>query len=339
MFKYINCESFDDSHLYKDIYIEQCNKCGHLYNKLSNVEIKNLSKYYKYEYAPSNLSLEDKVVDRPGSDNPSSIKRYEQIFNSIVGYLNDSNARILDVGCATGGFLRYCETKGYFNTNGIDPIMDYVDKADNENVKFGSVYSIPFRDNSFDVVVLEQVLEHLSNPKLAMKEIKRVLRKGGLCYIGVPDAKRYNDELYFYLIREHIQHFNLNSLNLLAEYTGFELINHNETESDMIGSLKLPNLSVILKLTRTIYCWGIGREFMYRYVNSRLKDLDKEYLILVDDTPHKQKQTFKGMKIHSSDILKEADKDSFLIITANVHKELLKKKALEIGYKGVIINV
>lgn len=334
MFKWIKCESFDDSHLYKDIDIEKCRNCGHLYNQLNTKQLQGLMKYYQEEYAPTNLSSKDKTGDRPGSNNEATIKRYEQLYNFISPYIT-SESRILDVGCAMGGFINFLKDMGHKNVYGIDMIKAYVDEADNENIKQGDVYVIPFEDNSFDIVILDQVLEHLINPKLAMDDIKRVLDKGGLCYIAVPDADRYNDD-YFYLMREHIQHFKDVNLKILAHSTGFEVINYWKTEFDMIGSLKLPYLAVLLKLNGTIYCWGIGREFMYLYPHTRLKYRD---LILIDDTPYKQKQTFKGMKIHSSDILKEADKDSFLIITAKTHLTNLVMKSYKLGYKGQIIDV
>ena len=202
------------------------------------------------------------------------------------------------------------------------------------NVGINDACSLPFEDNSFDVVVLDHVLEHLIDLKSAMKEIKRVLDKGGLCHINVPDAERYND-IYWYIMREHIQHFKLSNLKLLAQNTGFELVSYIKNEFEMLGTLHLPNLSVVLKPRGKIYCWGIGREFMYLYPKTRLKDLD---IILVDDTPKKQRQTFKGMKIYGSDILKDS-KNSFLIIMATGYKDILKKKAKEIGYKGDIIDI
>lgn len=332
--KYINCEGFDDSYLYKDICIHKCRNCDHIFNVLNEREKRNLRKYYEDEYAPSNLSSNDKEGDKPGANNSFNLKRYEQLENFIMPYIK-YDSRVLDVGCAMGGFLEHLGNKGFINLYGIDMIKAYVDKAEDENIKVGNVYSIPFEDNSFDIIILDQVLEHLLKPKLAMKEIRRVLDKGGLCYIGVPDARRYND-IYWYIIREHVQHFNIVGVKLLAHRNEFELINYEQNECDMIGTLKLPNLSVMLKVNSRVYCWGIGREFFYYYPITRLRNLD---LILVDDTPKKQKQTFKGMKIHGSEVLKEADKDSFLIITALTHKEFLQKKAKEIGFKGEIIDV
>lgn len=211
-------------------------------------------------------------------------------------------------------------------------------KKELDNLEKYYQYEHPFTDR-FDkvdnTIILNHFLEHFVELKTLMKIIKTLLNDNGLCKITVPDVDYYNN-IYFYILREHIQHFNFKTLKLLANNSGFEVIKHEKTDSNMVGTLKSTNISIVLKPKGTTYCWGIGREFMYLYPNTRLKDLD---LILIDDTPEKQKLTFKGMKIHSSNILKEASKDSFLIITAIVHKEILKKKALELGYKGEIIDV
>jgi len=50
----------------------------------------------------------------------------------------------------------------------------------------GSAYSLPFNDNSFDLVVCSEVLEHLHEYKDAIKEISRVLRPGGQFLASVP---------------------------------------------------------------------------------------------------------------------------------------------------------
>jgi len=331
LYKFFTCEKFDGSFLYSDITSRKCKNCGHIFNSLSKKEIENLGKYYEEEYAPINLSANDDVTDRPGADNE---QRYEELFDFILPYAK-YEGKILDVGCALGGFIKYCETKGWFNVYGIEPIQAYVDKANMDRIKVGSVYEIPFEDNTFDMLILDQVLEHLNDPHKAFMEMKRVLKEGGFIYISVPNADKYNSD-YFYLMREHIQHYNIVGIKVLAQKFGFELINFEAGETKMIGSLKLPLIRAMLKVTGQIYCWGIGREFMYLYPYTRLKHLN---LILVDDIPAKQEKTFKGMKIHSSEILKEADENSFLIITASVHKETLTKKAKELGFKGEIIDI
>jgi len=99
-----------------------------------------------------------------------------------------------------GGFLDYLHVKGIKSLSGIDPTKKYVNYAKqkgNYTIKLGSAESIPFEDNRFDLLVMDQVLEHLLEPRKAFQEAKRVLVDGGLFCIGVPDASRY-DKTYFF---------------------------------------------------------------------------------------------------------------------------------------------
>lgn len=326
----IRSASFDGSSLYRSIRLMRCEDCRHLFNRLSDSEVEGLARYYEEEYAPINLSG-GAETDRPGSTNPISTARYQELHAFIAPYISES-ARILDIGCAMGGLLTFLRAQGYEYLHGIDPIEAYVERGA-EGVELGDAYAIPFNDDSFDLVVMDQVLEHLMEPRAAMGEVERVLREGGLCYIGVPDAARY-DDVYYYLLREHVQHFTLGSLKRLA--AGFEVIDKMETDPQMIGSLTLPNLSVLLKRRGTTYCWGIGREFMYYYAAGLFGNRD---LVLVDDTLGKRSRTVDGMKIRGSRVLEAASPDSFLAITAMVHEAALRERAGELGYRGTIIEL
>jgi len=78
--------------------------------------------------------------------------------------------RILDAGCGEGVLVEEYLAKGY-SIQGID--LNY----ESEIVKRGDILNMPFKDESFDVVLLLDVFEHLSftdQPK-ALKEIHRVL--------------------------------------------------------------------------------------------------------------------------------------------------------------------
>ena len=50
----------------------------------------------------------------------------------------------------------------------------------------GSAYELPFKDNSFDLIVCSEVLEHLHEYNDAIKEMKRVLKPGGKFFASVP---------------------------------------------------------------------------------------------------------------------------------------------------------
>ncbi len=96
--------------------------------------------------------------------------------------------RVLDLGTGVGGFL-----------DGLAEIADHVHPADNDAVSlrrcaergFPAValadgYRLPFRDASFDLVCLFDVLEHLDDDAAALREVHRVLMPDGLLFLSVP---------------------------------------------------------------------------------------------------------------------------------------------------------
>lgn len=385
----LNCGNLDNSALYQSVKINACTKCGHICNRLSLDEIDGLIKYYNEEYAALNLSSTDKIGDRPGSNNPFTLKRYAQLYSLISSYV-DSESKVLDAGCAMGGFLDYLHKQGLTKLYGIDLIENYVSYAKKKTdyiIKLGSAESIPFDDNSFDLLVLDQVMEHLVEPIQAFREANRVLVEGGLLCIAVPDASRY-DEMYFFdfywfIMREHVQHFDVEHLKLLAEMEGFELVGFSKTETPMMTEkMMLPNLNVIFRLSgetsrlnitencftlkkeieqyiandfkklnkkrsiiddlvvsqKPIYVWGIGREFLYLYEATGLKNCN--IVGLIDANPYKQKKfTVDGKKIKDKSILEKATSNSALIISAIAHTEQIKIELSEIGYCGQIVRV
>jgi ubiquinone/menaquinone biosynthesis C-methylase UbiE len=98
--------------------------------------------------------------------------------------------RVLDVGCGPGNITADLARRVFpGSVTGIDVAEDVVvaaardfPPADDARVEFavGDVYSLDHDDASFDVVYAHQVLQHLSEPVTALREIRRVLRPGGL---------------------------------------------------------------------------------------------------------------------------------------------------------------
>ena len=106
---------------------------------------------------------------------------------------------MLDLGCGEGRHIfGVMEKFPDLKCIGLDPHIESLDKAF-EGLKFlesisntktsflsGSAYSLPFCDDSFDLVVCSEVLEHLHDYKYAIKEINRVLKPGGQFLASVP---------------------------------------------------------------------------------------------------------------------------------------------------------
>ena len=97
---------------------------------------------------------------------------------------------ILDVGCGEGFTLnRLKEHRIGTKLEGLEYSKDAIElgKKTYPDIKItqGSIYELPYRDNSFDLVLCTEVLEHLEEPEKALKELVRVSKK--YLVISVPN--------------------------------------------------------------------------------------------------------------------------------------------------------
>ena len=134
---------------------------------------------------------------------------------------------VLDVGCGEGFTLEQLRQ----NKIGQELVgVDFLERAIEIGKKIhpklllkpGTIYHIPFKDNSFDLVICTEVLEHLEYPEKALAELQRVTR--GTCIISVPlepwfkianllrgkNVSRWGNDI------EHIQHWSRGGINALA---------------------------------------------------------------------------------------------------------------------------
>lgn len=119
--------------------------------------------------------------------------------------------KIIDLGCGTGYYL-YLLSNLPLNLSLTG--FDYDQKALSEaktmladkKIKFivGNIHKMPFKENSFDKVVSSEVLEHLENDNLALKETYRILKKGGSLVISVPSI---NYPFFWDPLNWILQHF------------------------------------------------------------------------------------------------------------------------------------
>lgn len=241
--------------LLNDILVNKCIECHHIYNELKPEDYSNILKYYEESYSLANLENDNSTTDKPGSLNEFSIKRYELTAEFLLqSCLKDVN--ILDIGCAEGGFLKFLSNRGFHNLSGIDTSTSYLTAAKKSspqiNFKIGVAESIPFPDAHFDVIVIDQVLEHLHHPLIALDEISRVLREDGKVIVGVPNVSWYSRvgffPYYWYLLKEHLQHFNIATLNHLFGRKSYTLLSYREALTPMISSdVPLPNTIAVYK--------------------------------------------------------------------------------------------
>lgn len=108
------------------------------------------------------------------------IGNFEKTLSGEVKKLNISS--ILDAGCGEGFTLENLRAKNIGKAyEGIDFLKTAIDLGHKIHpqitLKQASIYELPYKDNSFDLVLSTEVLEHLKEPKKALKEIFRVSKK------------------------------------------------------------------------------------------------------------------------------------------------------------------
>jgi SAM-dependent methyltransferase len=104
----------------------------------------------------------------------------------------------LDVGAGLGDFIRYCPN-GY----AVDPDPLNIQEMLKKNIRAKLLINnkIDFENHFFDSIIMDNVLEHISNPGDLLLEIKRVLKPDGIFLIGVPGKKGFEtapDHKIFY---------------------------------------------------------------------------------------------------------------------------------------------
>lgn len=112
------------------------------------------------------------------------------ILNQVLRkylYKKIGDVLILDIGCGTGSNIKFLSKFG--KVHGIDNMrlaIDYCKEKKIRRVKLADACKLPYKDQVFDVVAFLDVLEHIENDELAIKEAKRVLKNNGLIIITVP---------------------------------------------------------------------------------------------------------------------------------------------------------
>ena len=192
-----------------------CTRCGFVFADISATQA-DYDRFYE------NFSIYQNDASSGGGETPWDADRLAKTARQIGGFLDDKNARILDIGCANGGLLKAFQTLGFNHVEGVEPACACVANCQKSGVsaKAGSLTSMPPDLGTFDVVCLSHVLEHVLDMDVALRAICHVLKPGGLCYVETPDALRYAPFLkapFQDFNTEHINHFSVAFLALLFQ--------------------------------------------------------------------------------------------------------------------------
>ena len=137
--------------------------------------------------------------------------------------------RVLDIGCATGDFLKVARNRGW-QVLGADPsaARSQVEAAGIELVGT-NVHDVDIDDGTLDAITFWDVLEHVTNPAADLARARKLLRPGGVLALTVPDSANLLARMSgrrwfgFKTAGEHLQFFTHASLRLALETAGFAI--------------------------------------------------------------------------------------------------------------------
>ena len=144
--------------------------------------------------------------------------------------------RVLDVGCAAGYFLSVIRDDGW-DISGLEPSdairSSAIRELGEENVRGGLLgVADGLEEGSFDLVTFWDVIEHIPDPRAALRRAAELLTPDGVLIVETQDvssrtAAVLGKKWHHYKHAEHIYHFNKQTLTALLESAGFETLENS----------------------------------------------------------------------------------------------------------------
>ncbi len=220
-----------------------------------------------------------------------------EYINGNVMYLSNSRkGRILDVGCGAGETLAELHQLGW-KTEGVEPDAEAAAVARGKGLRVwtGELMDRGFPQNSFDVVTLSHVIEHVHDPIELLAECARVLKPGGLLVVATPNAESLGARYFgrHWRVLEpprHLTVFSRQTLERAAKAANLSVLKSTTTvrgadgifaESRQIQATDLSQKrpgSVKEKLLATAYLYGLS-------VLLKFRPLLGEELLMVSKKP------------------------------------------------------
>lgn len=183
----------------------------------------NLGKYYEslnyISHTDGNSSLFEKLYQAVKN---IALKNKLNLING----LSPKKGNILDIGAGVGDFLAFVKQNGW-QTMGVEPSPKAKEIAIKKGVDFANETS-DLQNQSFDIITMWHVLEHVPNLENQILELKRLLKPNGTLIVAVPnfksfDAKHYKEFWAAFDVPIHFWHFSKTAIKLLFEKENIKL--------------------------------------------------------------------------------------------------------------------
>lgn len=214
----------DEFLTHEEFQIHECQKCGLLFTEPRPAKDK-IGAYYKseeyYSHQENKHGFIPKIYERIKTINLKH--KYNLATKGLpVG-------KMLEIGCGVGDFLHTMEQHGW-ECMGVEPSEEAKEIARKrmkaELFSPDDINEMP--DESFDLITMWHVLEHVDDLKWQVEQLSRLIKKGGRIVIAVPnykslDAQYYKELWAAYDVPRHLNHFNSKTIANIFKTKGLEL--------------------------------------------------------------------------------------------------------------------
>tara|TARA_Y100000034_G_scaffold135540_1_gene207900 strand:+ start:3762 stop:4667 length:906 start_codon:yes stop_codon:yes gene_type:complete len=216
------CGSMQEKLLFmKDSFkIVACKKCELVY-----VNPRMKKQALEKAYNANNISPMDYYQESEIGDKKAFGKRLKLIERFIKG-----KGKMLDVGCNVGTFLEVAKESGW-DCVGIDVNRGVANDCAKKGIKFfaTTIEKAKFKKEFFDVIILNDVLEHVHEPVNFMQSVYKLLKKGGIVFLVTPNIKSLTAKVlrkrwHHLKPDEHLTYFSLNTLKVLLKKQKLDIL-------------------------------------------------------------------------------------------------------------------
>jgi SAM-dependent methyltransferase len=250
-------EIFDDRYGEPNRYqLARCAVCGHLATA-PRLRESDLPALYGSYYPRKNISAAD--VSREANKAKRAFSGFARWWNGTGNqgqYSVRAGEIMLDVGCGSGTSLLEAQALGA-TAFGIeaDPNVKPIAATLGLTIHFGSLQERPFPERSFDLIVMNQVIEHLPDPDLALLALRERLLPHGRMVLVFPNTasvwRRLSGCRWInWHIPYHLHHFDLQSFERMLKHCGLELVRSRTIT---------PNVWTLLQLRASRYQAQLGK--------------------------------------------------------------------------------
>lgn len=215
---------YDDRFAYPEQFdLLECVECKHKFLDGSFTD-EMLQKLYTDYYPRSDIKIEDFRPLTYEKGFKSWLKGEKRAYSLVP-----ENVRILDIGCGFGETLAYhknrnCDVYGCEADQNVKKVADEF----GYNIHLGLFDPNQYQEKFFDYITMDQVLEHSTDPKKILSDIRTVLKDDGKLIITIPNAngwgaKKFGRKWLHWHTPYHLQFFSKKSLQLTAEEANFKL--------------------------------------------------------------------------------------------------------------------